>query len=278
MRIALFSDTHGNAVALAAVLAAIQRESPDVVAFLGDAVMRVPMPAETMALLRSLPHVAVRGNYDWIVTGDFPNRERRFATEPFLPAEIAWVRQRLSTEDKAYLDQLPITVRLFSGTPHEIVLCHASPGKCFGGLVPAYSHCGPMTDEQTLALLEGEPAPLVACGHTHCGMDRTVGRYRIINAGSVSLGWSLHDNIDGLAWWALLDRRPAGWQVQFRSASYDHTRVWRAYEAWELWPLLREYKHPRWWGDEARRWAMRQAAQATCPIITGSMASLGGGH
>jgi hypothetical protein len=67
VRVALFSDVHGNAVALAAVLTAIRRESPDVVAFLGDAVLRVPMPAETMALLRSLPHIAVRGNYDWML-------------------------------------------------------------------------------------------------------------------------------------------------------------------------------------------------------------------
>jgi predicted phosphodiesterase len=273
VRIALFSDVHGNAVALAAVLAAIQRESPDVVAFLGDAVLRVPMPAETMALLRSLPHIAVRGNYDWMLTGDFPNREERFAAEPFLPAEIAWVGEQLSTEDTTYLDQLPMTVRLFSGTPQEIVLCHASPGKCFGGLFKVNSHFKPMTDEQALALLEGEPATLIACGHTHCGMDRTVGRYRIINAGSVSLGWNLQDTADDRAWWALLDWRPEGWQVQFRSASYDHIRVWQAYEAWELWPLMQEHRKPRGWGEAVNQWAMRQAAQVACPTSPESIIS-----
>ncbi|MGI6543853.1 MAG: metallophosphoesterase family protein [Limnochordia bacterium] len=263
MRIALFSDVHGNAVELAAVLEAIQQESPDVVAFLGDAVLRVPMPAGTIALLRSIPHIAVRGNYDWIFTGNFPNKGKRFEVEPFLPTEIAWVREQLTTEEITYLEQLPMTVHLFQGTPQEIALCHASPGRCFGGLFKVDSHYKPMSDEQVLALLEGESAPLIACGHTHSCMDRTVGRYRIINAGSVSLGWNPQDVTDDRAWWVLMDWQHQGWQIRFRSVSYDHRRVWQAYQEWELWPLMQEYTKPRGWGKAVQKWALRQTAEVT---------------
>lgn len=224
--------------------------------FLGDAVLRVPAPRESMALIRSIDAQGVRGNYDWFVIGNFPRQEERFVEEPFLPDEVAWTKELLSDEDLDYLHQLPITFRLFEGTPMEVVVCHASPGRAFGGLFPHPDvHRWGMSDEECLALLEGEPAPTVLCAHTHAVMDRTVGRYRIINPGSVSLGWNERDQMDGLARWALLTWKNGNWQVEFHTETYPHEPVWEAYLRWPLWPKLRDYPKPKWWGERVREFA-----------------------
>ncbi|NJO04874.1 MAG: metallophosphoesterase [Chloroflexaceae bacterium] len=57
MRIVLFSDIHGNATALEAVLNDIRRHAaPDLTIVAGDLVEQGPRPAEALALLRSLPN------------------------------------------------------------------------------------------------------------------------------------------------------------------------------------------------------------------------------
>lgn len=263
MRIAAFADVHGNWWAMEAVFEAIRRERPDLVVFLGDAILRVPAPRETMERLRAFNHQPVRGNYDWFVIGGFPGEEERLRREPFLIDEVAWTRQQLSADDLAYLEAMPIDRRLFPGEPQELLACHASPGKAFGGIFPPpEAHPFGMSDEACLALLEGETAPTLLCGHTHAAMDRQIGPYRVINPGSVSLGWNERDEMDGYARWALLDWDGRRWRVSFRREGYDHRRVWEAYRNWPLWPQTRRYEKPRWWGERARRFALGAEAAA----------------
>lgn len=256
MRIATFADIHGNAWALEQVLADIALAAPDLVLFLGDALIRVPAPRQTMDLLMGVEHQAVRGNYDWFITGGFPGEERRLIKEPFLIDEIAWIKQQLRADQLKYIADLPLTLRFFTGTPQEIVVCHASPGRVFGGLFPSpQEHHQGMTDEQCLDLLQGEAAPLAICGHTHAVMDRRVGEYRIVNPGAVSLGWNEYDQVDGLAHWALLTWCGTEWQVEHRTAGYDHRAVWQSYSNWELWPYMRQFDKPLWWGEKAHSFA-----------------------
>ena len=63
VRVAALADVHGNAPALAAVLAEVEREAPDLVVFCGDLTWG-SLPGETIALVRSLeiPVLFVRGN------------------------------------------------------------------------------------------------------------------------------------------------------------------------------------------------------------------------
>ena len=63
MRVAALADVHGNAPALAAVLAEVEREAPDLVVFGGDLTWG-SLPGETIALVRSLeiPVRLVSGN------------------------------------------------------------------------------------------------------------------------------------------------------------------------------------------------------------------------
>ena len=66
-RVAVLADVHGNAVALAAVLAELEREQPDAVVHCGDLTWG-PLPAETVELLEGHGVLFVRGNADRAVT------------------------------------------------------------------------------------------------------------------------------------------------------------------------------------------------------------------
>ncbi|MBW7959232.1 MAG: metallophosphoesterase, partial [Candidatus Promineofilum sp.] len=59
MRIAIFSDVHGNLSGLEAVLADIDRRGADLVIFAGDLCLAGPRPADTLRLVldRRIPSV-----------------------------------------------------------------------------------------------------------------------------------------------------------------------------------------------------------------------------
>ncbi|HMQ32568.1 MAG TPA: metallophosphoesterase family protein [Chloroflexaceae bacterium] len=71
MRVAVFSDIHGNAVALEAVLADCEARGAERLLCLGDAVQGGPQPAEMVARLRALGCPVVMGNADvWLLSGE----------------------------------------------------------------------------------------------------------------------------------------------------------------------------------------------------------------
>lgn len=64
MRIAIISDVHGSLAALEAVVADLDRESPDLIAHAGDLALSGPRPGEVVDLIRSLKWQGVVGNTD----------------------------------------------------------------------------------------------------------------------------------------------------------------------------------------------------------------------
>src|SRR3954452_14290344 len=70
MKVAVFSDMHGNCMAFDAVLAAMHADPADRYVCLGDTVQGGPQPHETLARLRELGCPVVIGNADgWLLTG-----------------------------------------------------------------------------------------------------------------------------------------------------------------------------------------------------------------
>jgi predicted phosphodiesterase len=71
MRIAVIADIHGNALALEAVLADIERRAVDRVVNLGDVVSGPLWPRQTMELLSGRDWTTIRGNHDrWVAGND----------------------------------------------------------------------------------------------------------------------------------------------------------------------------------------------------------------
>src|SRR5882757_9965389 len=102
MRVAVVSDIHSNLHALEAVLAAIDRETPDELWCLGDLVGYGPRPNECCAAIGERADVCLAGNHDLAVRGAIDLEE--FHGEAGLAARQN--RAALTPESHAYLDRL----------------------------------------------------------------------------------------------------------------------------------------------------------------------------
>lgn len=230
MRLAIFSDIHGNPLALDAVLAAIQRQGEaDAYWVLGDFAALGYDPVTPLETMTALPQASfTRGNTDrYVVTQDLPVPPEKVLEEPALLPEIieatrsfSWTRGYLSAAGWLdWLTTLPLDVRLTLPDGTRVLGVHASPGRDDGpGLHPKHSD-GDL--EQRLA---GCEADLVIVGHTHVPMDRQVGKIRVINLGSVS-----NPVTSGLqATYVLLEADAQGYRIQVRRVDYDHEAVVKA--------------------------------------------------
>ncbi|MGO4739840.1 metallophosphoesterase [Bosea sp. 2KB_26] len=155
MRIGVIADIHGNLLALEAVLDRLQRASPDLIVNLGDCASGPLWPAETVARLRAVEMLHVRGNHDRAMGAASPDglgRSDRFAWE------------RLDVADRAWLSALP--QEQFAAGAQCV---HASPGDDEAYLMEAVAggRLLPDTVAAVEARLAGTKGPLLLCGHSH---------------------------------------------------------------------------------------------------------------
>lgn len=220
MRVAALYDVHGNLPALEAVLADVQRERPGAIVVGGDMVSG-PIPAETLERLRGLEHAHfLRGNADRGVVAI-----RRGEPEPKLGLNDDWIAGRLSDEQIDFLAGLPLTVTLDVDGLGRVCFCHATPRddeEIFTERTP---------DEVLAGMLAGTEEAVVVCGHTHMQVDRRVGAWRVVNAGSVGLPY---DTEPGPRW-ALL-----GPDVSFRRSELDQDRAAEALRS-SGWPRVDQF-------------------------------------
>jgi predicted phosphodiesterase len=217
MRLAVFSDVHGNPLALNAVL--------------GDFAAIGYDPVTPLETISALPHVScTRGNTDrYVVTEDLPVSPEKALEEPALLPQVieatrsfSWTRGYVSAAGWLdWLASLPLEVRLTLPDGTRVLGVHASPGRDDGpGLHPTHG------DDDVAQRLAGCKADVVVVGHTHVPMDRQVGQRRVINLGSVS-----NPVTSGLqATYALLEADAEGHHIQLRRVDYDREAVIKAIE------------------------------------------------
>jgi predicted phosphodiesterase len=195
MRVAALADVHGNAPALAAVLAEVERESPDLVVFCGDLTWG-SLPQETLALVRELdiPTRFVRGNADRMVGHD---------TES---VRGPWMTSMHTSDDLEFLSGFEPTVSVDIEGLGRTCFSHGSPRsdeECVTERTPA---------ERVREFMAGRDERVVVTGHVHLQHDRTVDGIRCVGPGSVGLPYGEGGN----AYWALL-----GPDVELRRTDYD---------------------------------------------------------
>ncbi len=233
MRIAILSDVHGNPVALAAVLADVERlGGVDGYWVLGDLAAIGPDPAGAMDRLAALPGARfVRGNTDRLTVTGLPEAHVRecLAREPerlghFLEesATLGWTRCALSAGHLDRLAALPLELRTTLQDGTRVLCVHAAPGTDDGDGI----HAG-LSDHELAGILVAAGADLVLTGHTHRPLDRTAGGVRAFNPGSVSNP----EGEDVRAKYALLVAGEQGYKIQPRRAAYDNAAVIAAVEA-----------------------------------------------
>ena len=181
MRIAIFSDIHGNLQALNATLADIAAQKPDTIYCLGDLVGYGAAPNEVTERIRREGFPTVMGNYDDGV--GFERDEcgcayREEAERLLGDRSLAWTRAQTTSENKAYLRTLEKEIR-FAADGKRILLVHGSPRKMNEYLFEDRA----ISSFQRLAASSN--ADIIVFGHTHKPYVKEVDGVLFVNDGSV---------------------------------------------------------------------------------------------
>lgn len=245
MRLAIFSDIHGNPIALDAVLGDIAEQGVvDRYLVLGDLVAQGFDPAGVLERLAMLPNAAfVRGNTDrYTLTGTraWPSIEQAQAEPDLVPALVtvaqgfAWTHGYLAASGWIdWLAELPLEQRLILPDGSRVLGVHASSGRDDGPGVTAGA-----SDDELQLLLAGCKADLVFVGHTHRPLERRIESVHVVNVGSV--GNPPRDAADYRASYALLEANEDGHRVHLRHVAYDTGAVLRAVRQAHVFP------NPEW--------------------------------
>lgn len=227
MRIAIFSDVHGNLTALEAVLKDIKEQSPDLIFFAGDLCVFGARPAECVQRLRETAIASVYGNTDnWIsndplLSGDIAAEEAARSQQVDTPS--AWTWAQLDEMDRAWLRTLPF-YRRFSPTTDpadDLLVVHANPIDVDQAIHPPVAlqeqlYGEVVQPDDALRPLLGEIATgVLAFGHIHIPNLRHWQDLVLANISSVSLPLDGDTRAKyGLLTWE------GGWTVEHRRVEY----------------------------------------------------------
>jgi len=223
VRLAVFSDIHGNIQGLEAVLRDIDSRGADVLWCGGDLVGYGANPGEVVDLIQRRGIPTVMGNYDdgvgyfRIACGcDYPDDA---AMNRGLKS-IVWTKEHTTDGHKAYLRNLPYKLwREFAG--HQVVLVHASPARLNEYL---FEH---VADDVFLGHLASAAADVLIFGHTHKPYHKVLDGKHLVNSGSA--GKPKHGNPN--VTYALLDLTPDNVDVHIIEVPYDYEAAAKAIEA-----------------------------------------------
>jgi predicted phosphodiesterase len=217
VRIALFSDVHGNVRALDAVRKAVRIARPDFVAIAGDHVLNGPNPVETIDGIRAFEAegaAIIQGNTD-IAVADFDFT----AAFPWytdgvpesMRAAAEWAHDQIGPDRVDWLRRLPAERRIRLEDDTLVLVCHASPGSQTAGLDST------LDPSVILERMSRTDARVVGCGHTHLAEIRDYGWRVIVNGGSA--GYALDG--DPTAGWAIIDIADGVVTAELKRAEFD---------------------------------------------------------
>jgi len=238
MKLAVFSDIHGNLTALEAMLADLDSVGEvDQIWCLGDLAAFGARPAECVAKVRTLAEThgkekfhVIGGNTDrYLVTGErakvrpiddaekLPKLVREMTTRDNV---LNWNLAQLTFEDYEFLAKIlgketAVPVKGFGW----VIGYHGIPGDDEGMLLPD------TRDEQAADALLDREARLAIGAHIHKQMDRAVDDWRIVNIGSVGMSFDK----PGYAQWGVFTfeeigdngSSEIGLTVDLRAVPYD---------------------------------------------------------
>lgn len=119
MRIAVFTDIHGNEAHLRRILAMIAAERPDKAFFLGDIFQRGDRELACLQLLMDSGVTCLAGNCELYL-------DRGTGIDPDVPHLAPYydsIRPRLTGGQRDFVHSLPLTASL-EAEGHRLLLCH----------------------------------------------------------------------------------------------------------------------------------------------------------
>jgi putative phosphoesterase len=203
-RVAVLSDVHGNAVALAAVLAEVDREEPDLLVFGGDLTWGAePMATYELAAARAPEAVFIRGNADRALVGGTAETDRE-----------RWMHESHSPEARAFVERFEEQAVVGVDGLGAVRFCHGSPRSDEECVTPE------TPEERVRQFMADVDERVLVTAHVHMQFDREVAGVRSVNPGSVGLPYEARPG----AYWALL-----GPDVELRRTDYDVARAFATY-------------------------------------------------
>ena len=232
MRIAIYSDVHGNLTALQTVLADIKKQSPDIIAFAGDLCLVGPRPKACLELAKGETDIFVYGNTDeFIHTPPQPPNDATDAQKEWSGKfnELAvWTANQLGPENVAWLKRLPFSHRLSpTAVPqNDLLIVHANPLDVNQVIYPTAEFQQEtleavkweQSDEDLRPLLQNTTVGIIAYGHLHIPNVRHWGDMILANISSVNLPADGDNHAKyGLLTW----QKGTGWTVEKRRVAYN---------------------------------------------------------
>lgn len=236
MKVAIFSDVHGNLTAFEAVLADIKRQEPDLVFFAGDLCLLGARPKECLRLLEEEGIAAIYGNTDlWL--NERPNFPEGDSTEEQKQRQtfydlLDWTADQLGEMGLASLSTLPFHRRV-SPSPNpsdDLLIVHANPLDVDQPIFPneavqqsIYNEIKQPDDDPKLShLLADLETGVLAFGHIHIPNVRQwngrSNKITLANISSVSLPLDGDYRAKyGLLTWTADD----GWTVDQQYVDYN---------------------------------------------------------
>lgn len=208
IKIAILSDIHGNCVALREVIKDANENKVDKFLVLGDLVNDLPFGNETLAIVKDLTDIVLKGNKEqYLIEYD----QEKYTWENIQFRTVKFMYNELTKENLDYIKKLPQSMELeFEGV--KLLIAHGSPKS-----VEEQLHQD--SKEQLDYYTKNLNADVLIFGHTHDKMWKEyINNKLVINAGC--LGVSPY--YIGLAEYVILEVNNGKIiNVDFRLIKYD---------------------------------------------------------
>src|SRR6266498_4562976 len=219
-KLAILSDIHGNLPALDAVCSDLQSFEVDHVIVVGDVINFGPFSRQTAEIVIERGWPVIRGNNEYFLLDYKTPRAPKEWNNRLQFGPILWLDRQFNQQLRNIIASWPDTLNLRFQDAPPIQVFHGAPDDPW---IPIY---WTSSDNEIEKYLYDIKADFVICGHTHLPMDRQVGKWRILNPGSVCVP------LDGIfsASYMILEGDEYGWKPTFRRVLFDYQAVFEEFK------------------------------------------------
>ena len=217
MKIAVFSDIHGNYTAFQTCVNYALQQDIHTFFFLGDYVAEFPYPQRTMEMIYDMKDkydcYFIRGNKEdyWLDCRYNPDCIWKDGNHTVGAMKYTFANQ--TERDFEFYKTLPICREVVFEGANPILLCHGSTERNNQKMLPE--------DEETKRIMEECTCKYILCGHTHGQMTLEHAGKVLWNPGAV--GVPKHSG--GKTQFMILHQKGMEWEPEFISLEYEKDRI-----------------------------------------------------
>jgi hypothetical protein len=244
MRVAVFSDLHGNLFSAEAVLEAISAEGNfDALVAAGDLCLGGSHPGECIDLLKAANIQAVYGNTEAYLRDiqSFPPDELHQRMWHIIQPAGTWTLSRLSDTQKEWLFGLPFEIHIAptGRVQDKLLVVHANPKDVDRMILPGEAEqrrlCGelrqPDESPEMEELFQDVLPRAVAFGHLHMMFQRAWRGRNLVDVAGCSLPSIDHDL---RARFTIAEWKAGEWHFDQRWVAYDARREVTALQSCDM--------------------------------------------